>query len=936
MDTVLAQFIVLTSFFLFSQPPRLHAGDVKLEPIQGPTDDSPEGYSVTTPTYTAKLNKSGQIVSVKLGDLELLEGGIRLGTGGKHENPDFVKIAAPQTMQLNFPSRPVASVKFEESGFVLTVKNQRKTWDFGVYYTLSAHAQTITSKDLGYENLALPLLKGRTAHWQTNYTFDDGSIVSVVQAGPGNRINGDDNGWFTGFAWTRGQLEVGGTYTFTFSFQKGPPGKKVLSAPPFIIQSERLGNIYNSGETPAFKLEFRKEHYQKLLGVIDGIVLEYRIRDLWARTVDTQQIPINFADIHEEERLRAKIAVIPVEFKISKKGWFEVDFTLKDKNGKLVENHASTSFSILTATEGLLNVPLPEHADIYEFDALLGLRCNRENINWDSVFPAALNVDKPELPTSGLKTSPSESGDDILKGLPGDLSNEKPVPKKKELVADWAPLDRQMAAAQNAKTKYGMTVFWLMELPKAGVKSLDRLEEGLFKIISHYKDSNKNWMLYNEPNLTMSPDAYVKNCLKPLHRAARRADPDAKVMGPDTCGVNPAWLEAVYKAGGEMDIMDMHPYSGHQRGWEEHDMAGAWQKAKDIMAAHGDGGKEVWSTESGYAWDLGRLGTVQQAKNIVRQYPIAESVGIPKNHFFFYYTCYVGFIKMYIVEQDRCLLPGAVAARVQSEQLVGAAFAGKKAIGRDKEAYLYQSANEDVWMVWSLDFATTFEADISSKKLSAVDMMGNPIAIDSKPIADKLHLKIPISGYPIYIRMDRGSKVDASIPDLGPNLARQDGVRVTASSEEKPGMTSKVIDGIWNAENSSSFEEHIWLSAKSMKDPGVKDAWLEIALPRKATVSHVHIYAPTSICGLPGLRDFKVLAFDSAKGDWRVVGQVENSEEAWVFHIDFPAVETDKIKIFITDLNNGFKLEDKTSYTDMKPRISEVEIYGGADSPAPK
>ena len=32
------------------------------------------------------------------------------------------------------------------------------------------------------------------------------------------------------------------------------------------------------------------------------------------------------------------------------------------------------------------------------------------------------------------------------------------------------------------------------------------------------------------------------------NRAARRADPEAKVFGPDTCGLNPGWLEEVYKA----------------------------------------------------------------------------------------------------------------------------------------------------------------------------------------------------------------------------------------------------------------------------------------------------------------------------------------------------------------------------------------------------
>jgi hypothetical protein len=473
-----------------------------------------------------------------------------------------------------------------------------------------------------------------------------------------------------------------------------------------------------------------------------------------------------------------------------------------------------------------------------------------------------------------------------------------------------------------------MTVFWLIELPKVPFKSAETLEEALFKIVSRYKDQNKYWMLFNEPNLAMSPEAYVKNCLMPLYKAAHRADPDAKVMGPDTCGVNPEWLEAVYKAGGTMDIVDMHPYTGHSRGWEEHGMDGAWQSVRKMMAAHNDGAKEMWATESGYDFSTGRLGPMHHARNVVRQYPIAESVGIPKNHFFLYYTCYVGYLKMYVVDEERRLLPAAVAARVQSEQLAGADYLEKRNVGRDLQAHVYRGKSEDVWMLWSHDFAATLDVDVASKKITAADIMGNLIKLESKAGAEKQRLTFQLSGDPIYVRVDREAAFQAVIEDPGTNLARQQGVKVTASSEEKPGMASKVVDGICNCENTSSFEDHVWASANSMKEPSSKPVWLEVALAAVQPVTQVRVFAPSSICGMPGLRDFKVQAFDDAKSDWQTVGEVSNADASWVFHVKFPAVKTNRIRILITGVNNGWKLEDKSDYTDMKPRLTEVEIYG--------
>lgn len=909
-----------------------YGGDVVKVQAQDDPVDGLQGYTVTAPGYTAKLSRDGQILSVKVGDLDVLDGGMAIGVGGKHEKPDFVKLLDAQTLQLTFPSRPIATYKFDEQSFKITIKNQKKTWDFGLYYTVSARAQTISCKGRSFEHLALPLLKGRVAYDDATFTFDDGTVMKMVQSGPGNHINADENGGCSAYTWGRRTLEIGQTYTYTFTLEKGAPGTRKLSAPPFLLRQTRTGNIYAAGEPVTLSLELRPAYCQKLAGVAEDLVVECRLRDLWGQPVDAQEFPVDFAKVKAElaaapagktpDPARAKPVLLSVQIQPKKKGWFDTTLTLKDKQGKVFPTSEKTAVSIVTPTEGLLNLPLPDKAGTYEFNAFFGLTCHREGINLEQVFPLALNSERPAQPGE-VSTKP---GSEAVKDLALD---DKKAPEKtvvKNVVAKWDGLDQAMAASVEAQKKYGCTVFWLMESPpKWLVKDTARWEQALHQLVSRYKDRSKYWMLINEPNLSMSPKDYVNNYLLPLHRAARKADPEAKVFGPDTCGLNPGWLEEVYKADGKMDIVDMHPYTGHHRGWEEHGMTDTWRKVREVMAAHGDGNKELWSTESGFDWSLGRLGRNHHAKHTVRQYPLAESVGIPKNHFFLYYTCFVGYHKMYLVEHDQTLLPAGVAARVQSEQLAGAQFASREEIGKDKHCFLYRGKDRDVRQVWSNDFKTTFSADVASKKLTVVDMMGNVVSEQSGD-GGKRAATFEISGYPVYLRLDKGAAFAPAKESFGPNLARQEGVKVAASSEDKKGPAQKVADGVWNSENTGSYEDRLWVANKpfSADEP----VWLEIALPQKQSVDRVHVYAPSSICGMCGLRSFQVQCFDSEKKDWRTVGEVKDSEEAWVFHVAFPAVTTDRVRLLIADLNNGFFLEDRRRYTDMKPRVSEIEIYG--------
>ena len=112
------------------------------------------------------------------------------------------------------------------------------------------------------------------------------------------------------------------------------------------------------------------------------------------------------------------------------------------------------------------------------------------------------------------------------------------------------------------------------------------------------------------------------------------------------------------------------------------------------------------------------------------------------------------------------------------------------------------------------------------------------------------------------------------------------------------------------AGNTGSYEGRCWIAGKSITES--KTAWLAVTLHQKRRINRVHVYAPSSTCGLPGLRDFQLLVHDGRKGDWRTVSTVADAEESWVFHLTFPEVETDKLKLLITDIDNGFRLDDRT------------------------
>src|SRR3989337_1266063 len=86
-------------------------------------------------------------------------------------------------------------------------------------------------------------------------------------------------------------------------------------------------------------------------------------------------------------------------------------------------------------------------------------------------------------------------------------------------------------------------------------KNIDDWKDYVTALVSHYKGKIKAWEIWNEVNAfdtffkTGSVEKYVE-LLKAAYPVIKEIDPQAKVVGCVTTGVDIEFIEAVFKSGG--------------------------------------------------------------------------------------------------------------------------------------------------------------------------------------------------------------------------------------------------------------------------------------------------------------------------------------------------------------------------------------------------
>lgn len=134
----------------------------------------------------------------------------------------------------------------------------------------------------------------------------------------------------------------------------------------------------------------------------------------------------------------------------------------------------------------------------------------------------------------------------------------------------------------------------------------------VYNVVSRYKGKVKYWEVWNEPDIgfwTGTIEQY-SDLLKSAYVAAKKADPECRVVFGGLAGVNLPFAERVYQNGGGpfFDVMAVHPYQWGDT-FNDEWFALQLRNLRDLMKRHGDGHKEVWLTELG--WSTGDSGITE-------------------------------------------------------------------------------------------------------------------------------------------------------------------------------------------------------------------------------------------------------------------------------------------------------------------------------------
>ncbi len=213
-----------------------------------------------------------------------------------------------------------------------------------------------------------------------------------------------------------------------------------------------------------------------------------------------------------------------------------------------------------------------------------------------------------------------------------DLTWDRIEPVRGEF--DWATVDRVVEEAQasgiNLLGILGYCPRWAASGPDAYYPPRDTAlwKAYVTAMVTRYRGRIRYWSLWNEPNshtfFRGSVEQYIHGVLIPGARAAKAADPDCRIVGPELAHLNGAhwdtWLDRILaEAGSSIDVIAMHCYEddpaevfraldGRRRPWEK-------PSVMRIIRERGQAGKPFWLTETG--WRSNEIGEAKQARYVL-------------------------------------------------------------------------------------------------------------------------------------------------------------------------------------------------------------------------------------------------------------------------------------------------------------------------------
>jgi hypothetical protein len=426
------------------------------------------------------------------------------------------------------------------------------------------------------------------------------------------------------------------------------------------------------------------------------------------------------------------------------------------------------------------------------------------------------------------------------------------------------------------------------------------------QVVEHWKSEVHYWEAWNEPNSTYgSAQNYVQSVLAPFYTAVKAADPTAQVIGGTVVGMDLSYWQGIAAAGGfnYMDIAAIHPYTGHNRSWEEQEFPAAFQSLRAIMAAHGAASMPVWITEVGW-WSNGPDDFFGQADSIARAELWMHALNIPVMEYLMYQGTTGDGEDYSLIEGDSLVKPAALAAMVENSQTSGRPFTGWLATGMPMtyaETFGARSpGGGSVVALWTDGVA--LHATIRLIGGSAHDAT----LLDEYGAARRVSLARPLNltldGPVQYLDLPSGDRISVNPPEaFGPDVALASLGSTASASSSVPGNTpAKAIDGDFGASNVGDLAgSSAWASAYG--DPRPQ---LTVTFPHTERIDRVLLATSSVGSTMPGIRSWQV-AVRTPSGAWRVVGSYTNLFYDRAALTKFAPIRASAIRIRVERVNFG-------------------------------
>ncbi len=483
------------------------------------------------------------------------------------------------------------------------------------------------------------------------------------------------------------------------------------------------------------------------------------------------------------------------------------------------------------------------------------------------------------------------------------------------------------------------------------VSAADCAPQKVQAVVDRLKGKVKYWEVVNEPNLSMTPEAYVK-LLKETFALIRKSDPNAKVMAPALCGIDLNWYNRFYQLGGKdyFDILTLHDYEGHESIDPLH-WKWKWNSLRTLMAQYGDGAKPIWQTERAISGV--RAGTYLggcQAVRVTLHRDVLEALGTPSDMSYHFYTNDHGFMQCpAFLWSAAGPHPAALALRTRTAVIKNRIFSGTLDFGTTGNKLLlglrYTSSGGSTVMLRNLGSSDLpVEMQVSgAASLDVWDAFGNP---ETVPVSGGRAM-LTASALPHYVRLRPGQEMVPVPINFGTNLAPL--AQLTYSGPQS-GDLGLLTNGVLESIHAGSLKAGLW-SADLVNGKG-EPAVLEMRFSAPRSLSKMLVFGMRADNLYCSLLDFDVQAWSNGK--WVTVKSITtpcppsdavatpgSTVSTWYSDqnfsvVAFPSVMTDGLRLVPRRATAGF-LPDQLAVNactaawgvTVSPRLMlrEVEIY---------